>query len=673
VTSNQAACGRLTTLLAGALLGAALLLATAIVALAVLLREALPLTADDYRPFNVVVAIGFSAAGFAIVRRQPANLIGWLFLAGAVGNGLYGAGLSYAVYDRSIWHGMLPGAAAVVGLVGGAWIPLPMALAFTLAVFPDGHPLTARWRPLLYAMGGGFALWLAGVVTTQPDPSALPAPLAGLRNPFALPFGGQLANVGLAVVVAGVAGAVVSLVLRVRRSRGVERQQLKWLAVAAVPLFLSFVDFFGPSSVLVSVLAVTLFVAPIALAILRYRLYDLDLVVNRALVYAALSVLVVAFYVAVIGASALVASGSRPQTGPIVATVAAALLALPLHRRLQLLVNRLLYGRRHEPLSVVIAVGRRLEAAGTPEDVLRGVVGELGGALRLAGLEVSLAGGGALATFGSVGASALRLRLVHQGEVVGDLRAAPRRGEGLSPRDLRLLEDLRPQLGVALHGLRLTEELRGSRERLVLAREEERRRIRRDLHDGLGPALTGIAMQADAARNRLGSEPAVAAELLAQVRSELTSAISEIRRLVYGLRPPALDELGLVQALRQQADSVAGGRRDGSMAVEVVAPGELCDLPAAVEVAAYRIAAEAIHNAARHSGAAHCRVRIRAGEELELDVSDDGRGWPAGTRPGVGWASMRERTEELGGRLVIEAAEGGGSRVQVSLPLRAQA
>jgi signal transduction histidine kinase len=269
-----------------------------------------------------------------------------------------------------------------------------------------------------------------------------------------------------------------------------------------------------------------------------------------------------------------------------------------------------------------------------------------------------------------MGEGAVGMPLVHQGEVVGELRATPRRGERLSPRDLLLLGDLGAQLAVALHALRLTDELRRSRERLVLAREEERRRIRRDLHDSLGPTLTGVAMQADAARNLLRSDPDATAELLSQLRAELTSAIAEIRKLVYGLRPPALDELGLVEALRQQAERFTDGRREGSMAVDVEASAELRDLPAAVEVAAFRIAAEAINNVARHAGAAHCSVKLKAGESLEVEVLDDGVGWQDGAPSGVGLASMRERAEELGGRLVVGAAPGGGSRVLASLPLR---
>ena len=667
--SNRVARPRLTTLLAGTLACLALVLAAAILVLAVVLGQVLPLSAGDYRPFNVVTAIGFSAAGFAIVRRQPGNLIGWLFIAGAVGNGLYGAGVSFVAYEIGIRHAAIP-AAAILTLVGGAWIPLPASFGFTLAVFPDGRPLTPRWRPLLYLMGAGFTLWLVGVITTQPDMSVAPAFLAGLRNPFALPFGSQIATAGLTLAVLGVAGAALSLFLRFRRSRGVERQQLKWLALAAVPLLLSNADFFVATNVLVSTLAVALVAVPISVAILRYRLYDLDLVVNRALVYMALSAIVVTFYVAVVGAAALIASGSRPQVVPIVATVAAALLALPLRQRLQRLVNRLLYGQRREPLSVVTTLGRRLEVAGTPEQVLGGVVTELADVLRLTGFEVSMPEAGAVASFGTTGEGAIGMPLIHQGEVVGELRASPRRGETFSSRDLRLLDDLGPQLAVTLHAIQLTEELRGSRERLVLAREEERRRIRRDLHDSLGPTLTGMALQADAARNLLESDPAAAGTLLAQIRSELTSAISEIRKLVYGLRPPALDEVGLVEALRRQAERFTDDHREGSMAVEVEAPRELRDLPAAVEVAAYRIAAEAINNAARHAGAAHCRVRLSAGAALEVEVVDDGGGLPVGLRLGVGLASMRERAEELGGRLVIGAAPGGGSRVVASLPLR---
>jgi len=197
-----------------------------------------------------------------------------------------------------------------------------------------------------------------------------------------------------------------------------------------------------------------------------------------------------------------------------------------------------------------------------------------------------------------------------------------------------------------------------------------RRRIRRDLHDSLGPTLTAVAFQADAARNLIERDPRTAGQLLVELRTEVSSAISEIRRLVYGLRPPALDEVGLVEALRQQAGRLAEARQDGSLAVEVSASAGVHDLPAAIEVAAYRIAVEAINNAARHAHASRCCVRLSAGGALEVEVVDDGSGWPVGARTGVGLVSMRERAEELGGTLVFGAAPGGGSRVLASIPLK---
>jgi two-component system NarL family sensor kinase len=622
-----------------------------------------------YWPFNVGVAVGFSLAGFAIVRRQPANLIGWMFLAGAVGNGLAGAGASYAAYDLLVRQGSLPGADLVAGFVFWAWLPIPASIAFTLALFPDGRSLTPRWRPVIYFLGAGFVLWALGVATTTFAAASPPLWAQGLHNPVELPFGPQLAQVGNLVVLAGVAAAAASMLLRFRRSRGEERQQLKWLALAVVPLLATFGSF---GNVWVSAIAVSIFVVPIALAILKYRLYDLDLVINRALVYAALSAVVVGVYLAVAGAAGLLASGQRPNLVSVLATVAAVLIVLPLRQRTQRMVDRLLYGRRHEPLSVVSALARRLEAAGRPDELLDGVVSELADALRLAGLEVRLAGGQVVASQGQTDRGALLTPLIYQGLTIGELAATARRGENLSPRDARFLQDLAPQVAVALHALELTLDLKRSRERLVLVQEEERRRIRRDLHDGLGPMLTAVAFQADAARNLVERDPDAAAKLLKEVRIEVGSAISEIRRLVYGLRPPALDEVGLVEALRQHAGRFADAGQGGSLAVDIDAPCEVDDLPAAVEVAAYRIAAEAINNAARHANASRCRVRLTAGESLEVEVVDDGSGWPVDARAGVGVASMRERAEELGGTLVVSPVSGGGSRVLASIPLRAE-
>ena len=233
------------------------------------------------------------------------------------------------------------------------------------------------------------------------------------------------------------------------------------------------------------------------------------------------------------------------------------------------------------------------------------------------------------------------------GELIVGLRSGQRR---LGPPDLAVLELLAGPLAVALHAMALSAALQESRVGIVAAREEERRRLRRDLHDGLGPVLTGIAFKADAARNTLSAEPARASELLGQLRGDVTAAITDIRRLVYGLRPPALDDLGLVGSLRQQSARLAQRGDGGSVAVQIDAPEPLPPLPAAVEVAAYRIITEALTNAARHSGATRIKVRLAlAGHDgLRIEVHDDG-GPGAGWQPGFGLLSMRERAAELGG------------------------
>ena len=279
----------------------------------------------------------------------------------------------------------------------------------------------------------------------------------------------------------------------------------------------------------------------------------------------------------------------------------------------------------------------------------------------------------------------LVLPLVYQSEEVGRLVVSPRApGEEFDPADRRLLDDLAHQAGAAAHAARLTADLRRSRERLVTAREEERRRLRRDLHDGLGPTLGGLTLGLDAARSMFAREPA-AEELLVRLKEESQEAVSDIRRLVYGLRPPALDDLGLLAAIRQQAakhgrledpSAEAGGpNHEDGLLFSVEAPEDLPPLPAAVEVAAYRIIQEAMTNVVRHAGAGTCRIKLSINEPartLDLRVTDDGAGIPKNRRAGVGMSSMRERAEELSGTLRVEAIREGGTRVLARLPLPAK-
>src|ERR671917_626363 len=326
---------------------------------------------------------------------------------------------------------------------------------------------------------------------------------------------------------------------------------------------------------------------------------------------------------------------------------------------------------RDGPSAVLPRLGQRLEGTLAPGAVLPAIVETVAGALKAPHAAISLKLEDRFETaaeHGTPTGAPLVLPLVYNSETVGRREVSPRaKGEPYAPSDRRLLEDLARQAGVAAHAVRLTTDLQRSRERLVAAREEERRRLRRDLHDGLGAQLAGLNVQAGTLRRLIGRDPAAADELVVELRKELRGAISDIRRLVYDLRPPALDDLGLVAALHQLAERY--GAEGEQLRVSVEAPDDLPHLPAAVEGAIYRIAQEALTNVVRHARAQKCVVRLAVDEDVTLEIVDNGVGIPAERTAGVGLSSMYERTAELGGRCVVEPSPEVGTRVSVRLPL----
>jgi two-component system, NarL family, sensor kinase len=326
-------------------------------------------------------------------------------------------------------------------------------------------------------------------------------------------------------------------------------------------------------------------------------------------------------------------------------------------------VDRAMYGERGDPFAAVSRLTARLQAATAPGDALAGVAEAVASSLRLPYVAVETTTGVVAAHGTPTGAHLHVVPLSHQGEDVGRLVVEGRDGKLPTARDLALLGDLARPAGAAVHAAGLADALRASRRRLIEAREEERRRLRRDLHDGLGPALAAIVLKLDA----VGRAAPEARELLAEVRTEARSAIEDIRRLVDDLRPPALDEVGLVNAVRQRAASLSRASAE-SLVVEVDGPSSP-ELAAAVEVAAYRIATEAVTNVVRHAGASRCVVTVSVNGALELTVADNGRRpWDSG-RVGVGWSSMRDRAAELGGTCEISRRAEGGTLVRAVLPL----
>jgi signal transduction histidine kinase len=350
----------------------------------------------------------------------------------------------------------------------------------------------------------------------------------------------------------------------------------------------------------------------------------------------------------------------RGAGAPVAATVLIALAFNAVRVRLQRLVDRAFYGARRDPVRAVSTVGERIAV-----DDLGGVLDGIREALRLP--FAALRGdGGEVAASGVAPETIHAVPLTYRGERVGDLLVGVRPGDRrLNAADLAVLDVLATPLALAQHATRLSDALQTSRERLVTATEEERRRLHRELHDSLGPTLTGAAFTADAAGNLIGSDPPQATRLTIQAGVQIRAAIDDVRRLVYGLRPPALDELGLAGAVRRHATQLSG-----EVDITLDTDGVLPPLPAAVEVAAYRIATEAITNVVRHSSGHQAVVSIRAdAHTLRLSVIDDGA--PNGAwRPGVGLRSIAERAAELGGACEAGPTPDGG-RVAAQLPLGA--
>jgi signal transduction histidine kinase len=407
------------------------------------------------------------------------------------------------------------------------------------------------------------------------------------------------------------------------------------------------------------------------LAILRHRLWDIDPILNRTLVYSALTVTIVTLYIALAGGMGLL---FRSQSAPIAGIIATGIIAIlfqPMRERLQRSVNRLLYGERDDPAGVLTRLTSQLEMTGSGDSLLNVLVETIASSLKLPYVALWLyAGDGAptlAAEAGSQQTHIETLPLLHQQENVGQLVVASRSpGEALSTADRQLLAAIARLTATTARTIQLTDQVQEARIRTVSAREEERRRLRRDLHDGLGPVLASQGLKLAAARQLLREKPEVAERLLDEVMSQSENTVAEIRRLVYALRPPTLDELGLVEAIREHVQVV--GTNVGVLIV-VDAPAVLPEIPAAIEVAAFRVIQEALNNVIRHAQARHCAVSIAADSGLHILIQDDGVGLGQGNRSGVGLQSMRERAAEVGGVCTIENGEERGVFVRLSLPL----
>jgi two-component system, NarL family, sensor kinase len=624
----------------------------------------------------IVAAMSAATVGAVVASRRPGHPVGWLLQALGLLMAVAAPATGYANYRLLAQPGTDPAALLAAGNNTAGVLVLGACVGFILLLTPTGSLPSPRWRWWAWIAAAAPLLALAStaLLPFSPPYQSVPNPLAvpTLAGPLQIVAAVTWTATGLTVLVA--AG---SLVMRFRRARGLERQQLRWLAYGAALTGVTVLVMVAliPTDngfLLGSLLALCVVLLPLAIgaAILRYRLFDLDYLISRTAVYGLLTTGGIAVYVAVVkGAEWLLHEGAG-LGGSLLATAVIAIGFAPARDRLQRWVDRRLYGDRHNPIQAMVRLGEQLRDApgGAPDgDALAGVLQAVCEALRLPSASLRVAGV-AVASFGRPTRASESISLHHEGQHIGAMAVGLRAGEpALGMADRQVLEVLAAPVAVALHAVLLSQELQRSRERLVAAREEERRRLRRDLHDGLGPILTAVTLKADAARSTLHAAPGQARELLAELRGDANQAIGDLRRVIYDLRPAALDELGLLGALGQQVDRFT---RQG-LSVSLHVPPTLPVLPAAVEVAAYRIITEALTNIARHAHAQHASIVVAIDGELCLEVHDDGAtgttngdGW----RPGVGLMSMTERVAEVGGTLKAGPSPTGG-RVSARLPL----
>ena len=618
------------------------------------------ITIASFLVFTAAALISCILAGVLFLKRPEDRMA--LFVAYFL--------LVYAV----VWAGPLasfeylwPGARIFVWNVLQPLILAPFLIAF-LSIFPDGRfvPSWTRWLVVLSVL---YAL--VNLLLRNEFASSEPATLSVVSDLswFALFFAGLYAQV-----------------YRYRSvSSPTERQQTKWivygLSLAILLIFLLTVASLAskplpPGSArawtqalggLGWSLAIVALPISLAFAMMRYRLWDIDIIINRTLVYGSLTMLVVGIYVFVVGALGTFFQAQGNLVIALLATGIVAVLFQPLRERLQRGVNRLIFGERDDPIEALSRLGKQLETAVPTNDILPMLVETIARTLKLPYVGIQLRAGtedNVTAEYGSPPQELADFPLLYQGENIGRLVVALRTpGASFSPAEMRLLRNIARQAGAAVHAVQLMTELQRSRRQLVAAREEERLRLRRDLHDGLGPSLASVVWQAESARDLVYTDPSGAEQLLESSIEQAQAALADIRRLVYGLRPPALDELGLVGALEQAAAKYS------QTAVTIETPAPLPPLPAAVEVAAYRIVQEALKNAVEHGRADNCLVGLALDGNLCLTIADDGLGLPEMVTPGVGLVSMRDRAEELGGTFKIHPRPGGGTKVEVSLPL----
>jgi signal transduction histidine kinase len=645
--------------------------------------------------------LGFAGVGLIILYKYPANRIGWLCSSGGLWLALY------PVLDMYM-SCALDGRISPLVLPLTAWFAytiLPLLTILSIFIFlplwfPNGRFLTWRWRwfglTMLILMS---ILTLAVAITPtfrQNNSVGMSYPL---DNPLGLAWlpswwGTFFASAMNLLMIFGSLGAVSSIILRFKRAVGDERQQMRlftyWTTAVIIQLIAFeliiyrlapliedtiWYDWLWVAYSLNLIVVFLGFPLIVGMSIFKYRLYDIDIIINRTLVYGGLSLGIVAVYVLIVGALGALFQAQDNYLFALLATGLIAALFQPVRERLQRGVNRLMFGERDDPTAVFSQLAQQLETADSPADILPNLVHTIAHTLKIPYVAIWLPHDNGnfepVAYWGNapeqVEMMPEMIALTYQHETIGQLVVAPRSpNESFDRREKQLLASIAALTANTVRAVTLSDELRQSRRRIVTAREEERRRLRRDLHDGLGPQLASQTLGLEAIARLIDQNPEKAKSLLASIQKQSQTAVADIRHLIYDLRPPTLDDLGLVGALKQTVANYEG--ETTRFVLDVAEPLPL--LPAAVETAAFRITQEAITNVVRHARATTCTIHLcLQANQLTIEIRDDGRGIGGDDLSGVGLQSMQERAAELNGRLTISSSLEGGTHVVVWLPL----
>lgn len=621
----------------------------------------LPGVVGGYVPVGDLVVDGcIVAIALVVTTARPINVIGWLLLAFAGFGAIQNFAEAYGVRAQAVPGSDLPLGRLAMSLGTSLWIPAFVVPAVLLLnVYPSGR--SGRWGSRVNR--AAIVATVVAVVAVGTSRSNATGDYRRAHDVIELPgwFAGAAGIPATLVLLGCVLASVVAAIRRTARARAPERQQLLLLLTSAA-LLIS-LGFLGTVPRAIGLVLVPL---SVAVGVLRFRLLGIDVIVRRTLLYGVLTGLVVGVY----AATAAAVSAVTPSVGTrtVIAAALVAVLLVPLRDRLQRAVDRVVYGARRDPLLAVRDVGTSMS---TPSaDPLPAVVDALAGSIRAGLVAVVGTDGEPLASAGRTrGGVTVTYPLRVAGEHLADLHVAPAPGEPvLDPADARVVEALAVPLASVVHATRLTQRLAAASERALTATYEERARIRRDLHDGLGPSLSGVALGLEAIETALPANPALATTLTGRIRTEVQAAVEEIRRIIDALQPGALHRGDLLTAVRERADAVTA--RSPELMVTVDAAEPLPPMSAAVAQAAYRITDEALTNVVRHARATRCVVQIVAGDDLVITIIDNGTGMPATPRQnGVGLASMHQRATELGGAVTITGTPGGGTTIAARIPL----